>query len=254
MTLISMVPSNLSASQDSATYSCTLTNNWSMANHPVDYETVVSDERIPTAAHHTPRVLAIHSEEYQMWAPGKLASDGVKYVAEGGDTAALVAELDGAVDDGFVEFFAIAGAQFNALDPPQTFVPITFTPEFPLLSSVSMLAPTPDWFTGLYGFSPIADGVWGYSFEIAMHPWDAGTQMGDTYAFNGGQEVPPVPIFELTEDTVSRRNPIFLDPSGTDVLPMAFFECTLTNGSPAAPPDGVVMKGAKKGKKAKSSK
>jgi hypothetical protein len=72
MDILTSISSELGVSQ-SATYSCVLTNNWSRANHPVQY---------PGSAHWSPPVVVSHSEGYEMWAPGKLASRGVERVAE----------------------------------------------------------------------------------------------------------------------------------------------------------------------------
>jgi hypothetical protein len=53
--------------------SCDFQSEWSQANHPIDY---------PSNAHWSPIVLASHSEGYQMWSYGNLASRGVQEVAE----------------------------------------------------------------------------------------------------------------------------------------------------------------------------
>ena len=118
--------------------------------------------------------------------------------------------------------------QFNAIDPPQVFDPILLTPDFPLLSTITMAGPSPDWFTGIYNFSPIdmAEQVWYQSFEIATYPWAAGTEQGETYSMNNDPESTHRPIFRLTKNTVP-TNGILLNPSGTEVLPMAVWNCVL---------------------------
>ena len=75
MDFLSLVPSTVPMSH-SATYSCMLTNQWSKANHPVNYDNVSE------SAHWTPPVLAAHSVDYTLWAPNTMASLGVENVAE----------------------------------------------------------------------------------------------------------------------------------------------------------------------------
>ena len=57
-----------------ASYQCTFTNSWTADNHPIMF---------PTGnAHWSPFVLAAHNTDYEMWAPGAMASAGVEDVAE----------------------------------------------------------------------------------------------------------------------------------------------------------------------------
>ncbi|VEU34768.1 unnamed protein product [Pseudo-nitzschia multistriata] len=91
-----------------------------------------------------------------------------------------------------------------------------------------MAGPSPDWFTGIYNFSPLdpTQQFWYQSFEIATYPWDAGTEQGTTYSINNNPEVPHQPIFRLTRDTVPASG-ILLDPTRTEVLPVATWSCAL---------------------------
>jgi len=59
---------------------------------------------------------------------------------------------------------------------------IEVSEDFPLLSLVSMIAPSPDWFIGLNSFS-LLDGSnnWKTSISIDMFPTDAGTDSGTNY-------------------------------------------------------------------------
>jgi hypothetical protein len=78
MEVLSSIPSTVSASASGsdAAYSCTLTNMWSMKNHPVEYDTIAN------SAHWSPPVLVAHGTDYEMWAPDTMASPGVENVAE----------------------------------------------------------------------------------------------------------------------------------------------------------------------------
>ena len=98
-----------------------------------------------------------------------------------------------------------------------------------MLSTITMAAPSPDWFTGIYNFSPIHPelNVWYESFEIATYPFDAGTELGDTYSLNNSPQEPHIPIFQLTNETIPGDNGILLDESETVVRPMALWNCTI---------------------------
>jgi hypothetical protein len=218
MDILNAFPSTI-ASTDSVTYACLLTNNWSGANHPFDYA------RISDSAHWSKPVLASHNSKYEMWAPDMLASRGVESVAESGSTGNLEIELEAAMDLKYVANFTVGIDQFT---PVQVFEEEIFMSEkFPYLSTISMQAPSPDWFTGLNKFSPITeDQFWYDSFEIATFPFDAGTEMGDTYSISNLPEDSPMPIFQLTVDTIP-DNGILLAPSGIEVLPVAVWNCVL---------------------------
>jgi hypothetical protein len=90
--------------------------------------------------------------------------------------------------------------------------PLLLDSSHPFISSISMSAPSPDWFTGFYNFPLINDSsdTWYESFEIESYPWDAGTDSGDTYLADNRPIDLPLWIYQLTADTVPPTN-VFLD-------------------------------------------
>lgn len=107
----------------------------------------------------------------------------------------------------------------------------------PLISGLTMIAPSPDWFTGIDGFDPRMSGMWLQGFTIDTYPWDSGTDDGDTYDADDVETDPHVVVFRLTADTVPSTN-VLLNPQGTDVLPVARWQCNLLTepcGSGPAP-------------------
>ena len=217
MEYITLEPSSLSAEQYNATYSCTLTNTWSRETHPILYNTI--ERKSP---HWSSPVLVTHAPDYRLWEDGELASPGVELVAESGATDAIRDEILEAQNSGFVGDMDIGFDQFNKKAKNQTFEDVALTPDFPVLSSITMMAPSPDWFTGIPGFSPIdsIDGVWYDFFEVATYPWDAGTETGTAYSLNNDAEEPQKPIQQLTDG-------ILFNPSAKTVLPVALWSCTL---------------------------
>lgn len=52
----------------------------------------------------------------------------------------------------------------------------------PYLSFVTMLAPSPDWFTGVSVLPPMGDGAWVAEAGATLWVWDAGTDGGASHA------------------------------------------------------------------------
>ena len=57
----------------------------------------------------------------------------------------------------------------------------TMTPEHPLFSFITMIAPSPDWFTGVADVALYQDGTWIDAVELPLWAWDSGTDFGPTY-------------------------------------------------------------------------
>eukprot|EP00555_Chaetoceros_dichaeta_P003535 CAMPEP_0198250118 /NCGR_PEP_ID=MMETSP1447-20131203/1424_1 /TAXON_ID=420782 /ORGANISM="Chaetoceros dichaeta, Strain CCMP1751" /LENGTH=227 /DNA_ID=CAMNT_0043934903 /DNA_START=300 /DNA_END=983 /DNA_ORIENTATION=+ len=154
--------------------------------------------------------------------PPKEASVGVQNVAEFGDTKALRKELDTAGN--FVNDFTMAsGALFPTQSKPsknigQLEMDITHR----MISSISMIAPSPDWFTGISNYRPIKDGKWLQSFTVDTYPWDAGTDSGDTYSAFDSATNPKEPVHRIWSDLPV--NNVFVGQNG--VLPVGQWSCT----------------------------
>ena len=62
---------------------------------------------------------------------------------------------------------------------------VTLTTGHPLVTLVTMIAPSPDWFVGVSGLSLLdSGGAWLSSHEVDLHPWDAGTENGDGFSLS----------------------------------------------------------------------
>mmetsp|Transcript_50438 Transcript_50438/g.57114 ORF Transcript_50438/g.57114 Transcript_50438/m.57114 type:complete len:278 (-) Transcript_50438:233-1066(-) len=218
----------------SVTYSCTFTNTWSSENHPFNY---------PGSAHWSPPVIAAHGNKYTMWKPGEMASNGVKIVAETGSPGTLKVEVDDAMQENKAGDVINGGVQFNRDTQEQMLPDIALTPWFDMMSSITMVAPSPDWYTGFYNVKPVdpSSMVWYESFEIPTYPWDAGTDEGDDFNSSNQAQDPRVPILQLTKNTVP-ENGVLLNPEKTEVLPMATWSCSLKGSSSCNNYDNV-MKG-----------
>lgn len=70
---------------------------------------------------------------------------------------------------------AISGSQSEAM------LSFTVSPSHPLLTLVSMAAPSPDWFVGVSGPALYQDGVWKDKLTVAVDVYDTGTDSGRTF-------------------------------------------------------------------------
>jgi hypothetical protein len=57
----------------------------------------------------------------------------------------------------------------------------TVNQDCPLVTVVSMIAPSPDWFVGVTGLPLYEDGRWVEELVVELYPYDAGTDSGSTY-------------------------------------------------------------------------
>jgi hypothetical protein len=54
--------------------------------------------------------------------------------------------------------------------------------DFPLVTLVSMIAPSPDWFAGVDSLSLVENGQWVSNKVVTLYGMDAGTDSGASYA------------------------------------------------------------------------
>lgn len=132
---------------------------------------------------------------------------------------------------------------FNSETQGQTLDSLQVDSTYPYISSITMIAPSPDWFTGFYDFPASSGGTWYSEFTIETTPWDAGTETGTTFSGSNPAEDPVQPIFALTVSTVPDSG-VFLDQDGTMVLPVASWACTLvtSDSAPTEAPSGAFEK------------
>jgi len=216
---VKMVPGTIPI-YESVRYTCQFINRWTSERHPNLY---------PNSAHWSPMVIASHSDDYSMWSSGSQATKGVENVAEIGATGTLKNELKAAGDS--VGSFAMAsGGAFYPSDNNQKWSitdNLMMDENHPLISSISMIAPSPDWFTGLNDFSPVQNGTWLSSFTVNTYPWDAGTESGDTYSLSNLATDPREETFRLDVERIPSSTLVFLSPEGDNVKPVARWECSL---------------------------
>lgn len=160
-------------------YSGEMRFQWSASSFPDSY---------PAGAHWSPPVGAVHNSSFTLYAVGGTASPGVEAVAETGSTSTVRAEINAA--EGAV---AVVGPGSGNVGASATYAfSADLTAEHPLLSIVSMVAPSPDWFAGASGLSVLNEttGALLDEVEVNMYALDAGTDSGSTYTASNDDTLP----------------------------------------------------------------
>jgi len=198
-------------------FTCTFDSQWTAATHPIDY---------PSNAHWSPMFMASRNKDYSMWDSGAKATAGVQSVAETGSLSTLRSEVAQA-GDSIGSSTSVSGALFLSNDSTTDFTEsLEMDEDHSLITSISMIAPSPDWFTGFYDFSPVEDGMWLSSFSIETYAWDAGTDSGITYSSSNQATSPKDNIFQLTPESLPSSK-VFLSPDELTVEPVARWSCIM---------------------------
>lgn len=148
-------------------------STWSPQTHPGAW---------PSGAHWSGPVGGVHDHQVHFWQEGQSASEGIRLMAERGQQATLAAEIQTSIPAGHSNFTLTAAGLGS---PDQRLIPFprATTRDFPLLTLVSMIAPSPDWFTGVAGLSLLGnDGEWIPEQTVPLYGFDAGTDSGADFS------------------------------------------------------------------------
>ena len=171
--------------QTTAAYTVTFKGNWTTASTTV---------AVPGSAHFTTLIGAVHDSDVTFWTPGGTATAGVEGVAEFGSTGIFKSEINSATT-GTVR--SIVQENGTGATGTNTFE-ITFSRTHPLLTLLSMIGPSPDWFVGVSGLSML-DGsdAWRSSRTVDLFPYDAGTEDGENFSLTNPDTNPKETITSL---------------------------------------------------------
>lgn len=175
-----------------ARYRATFQATWSAASHPVEF---------PATAHFSPLVGAVHNRQVVFWREAGIATDGIKDMAERGLTSTLSAEIDAAVSAGTAQRAFIGGSV--AASPGVATAEFEASQSFPLVTLVSMIAPSPDWFVGVSGLALFENGEWAAERRVSLDPWDAGSDGGATFLSPDLALAPRLPISRIVTSPLS---------------------------------------------------
>ena len=171
-----------------ARYRVVFNATWSAATHPRDF---------PSSPHFSGLIGGTHTEAVSFWGPGQNATPGIKSMAETGAQSRLAGEVRGAIQLGTAEH--VLQGRGIVRSPGSVSLEFEISQDFPLVTLVSMIAPSPDWFVGVHGLSLFEAGDWVEAQTVALQPYDAGTDSGVTFNSPNAPTVPPQPIRRITE-------------------------------------------------------
>ena len=160
-----------SFSQSIATYDITFNSVWNSVDHGT----------LPNNPHWSNLVGATHNNQVTFFEIDEMATIGIKDVAEKGNNTQILSEVNTAISNSYSDQWLQQGFSAGALGSA-TLSDIEVSEDFPLLSLVSMIAPSPDWFIGINSFSLLDESDnWKTFVEIDMYAYDAGTDSGVNY-------------------------------------------------------------------------
>ena len=177
----------LCAQTPTARYRVTFEADWSQATHPQDF---------PSSAHFSSLIGAVHSDRASFWASGRMATPGIQSMAEFGATSALATEVDAAIASGNALEVVRGGSV--GLSPGSATAELTASVAYPLVTLVTMIAPSPDWFVGVRDLSLLTTD-WIPRLSVELFAYDAGTDSGSTFRSPNSPTVPSEPIRLIDE-------------------------------------------------------
>jgi len=154
-----------------AEYTVIVKSLWTKRNFPLEYPT--NDARFSGL------IGASHNARYAIFTVGRKPTRGLERLSEEGKHSPLNDEIQTAIDAGNALEKFESGNLKNFSDSMVTTVRVD--PAHPLISVVTMIQPSPDWFAGASGVSLSENGGWVKRRTVTMVAYDAGADAGTTY-------------------------------------------------------------------------
>ncbi len=171
--------------QTTATYTVTFKGNWNTTSTPGG---------VVGSAHFTTLIGAVHNGDVTFWEPGSTATPGVESVAEIGGTSTFKSEIT-AAGTAVKSTVQVSG---NIPPTQQKTFPVEFSRTHPLLTLLSMIGPSPDWFVGVSRLSMLdGSGAWRFSRTVNLFAYDAGTEEGEEFSLSNPDTSPQGTITSL---------------------------------------------------------
>ncbi|MYD04439.1 MAG: hypothetical protein F4X21_05930 [Acidimicrobiia bacterium] len=149
---------------------------------------------LPAGAHFTTLAGAVHGSSVTFWRSGGKATDGVAWIAELGITTTFASEVDDAIEAGTACSYTSLG--INGLTGSDS-TNITLTDDCPLVTYLTMIAPTSDQFLGISSVSLRSGSSWLSKKEIDLYPYDAGTKTNSAWNLGGTNTDPQANISSI---------------------------------------------------------
>ncbi len=176
-----------------ASYKIEFISNWSASTHPNQYPSA--------SAHWSPLIGASHNASISFFNIGQLATEGVEQVAETGATSIIESEVNDAISNN-TSYKLIKGTGLSTGPGTITIIDVEINMDFPLVSLITMIAPSPDWVAQINSVKLTdANNDWLPELTIEVYASDAGTDNGTTYGSDNDDTNPAVKMFSLQNTT-----------------------------------------------------
>lgn len=170
-----------------ARYRMTFKTIWDAANFPTNF---------PPNRHFSDIIGTSHAQGLHLWEHEEIASNAIESVAELGVNAPLENEINTAIANNLADQL-IVGDEITVNDDSIT-VEFDLKSGFPLVSFVSMIAPSPDWFVGVDGLALFKDNAWVERIVVDLLVYDSGSDNGATFIAPNSDTSPRIPISLLS--------------------------------------------------------
>jgi hypothetical protein len=121
-------------------------------------------------------------------------------MAETGGKSPLTAEIEELIASG--EACELVSGGGIPVSPGSVGVEFTASLDCPLVSVVSMIAPSPDWFVGVAGNSLLGDDGWIDELQVDLYAYDAGTDSGVSYTSPNEPTAEKETVYRIDEGPV----------------------------------------------------
>lgn len=179
---------SLSFGQSTATYTITFNSVWNASDHGT----------LPSNAHWSKLVGATHNSNVSFLQIGQIASPGIEKVAEEGSNTLFNSEVNTSISAGDANQY-INGNDLPAATGNIVIAGLQMSENFPLLTLVSMIAPSPDWMIAINGLNLRNETGWKDSIIVDVFCYDAGSDNGTNYTSSNSDTNPKQPISSLID-------------------------------------------------------
>ena len=185
--VIMPMPAQAQGNAQSVTYRVTFEGKFTAS-------ALASGVSVPSGEHFTTLIGAVHNDSVTFWSSGGTASAGIESMAEVGGTSVLKSEINASSNA-----LAVIEKSLPSGGTPTATVDFTVTTAHPLVTLLSMIAPSPDWFVGVSGLSlrNAADDGWQPSLTVDLFPYDAGTEEGTEFSLSNAATSPQGTIISI---------------------------------------------------------
>ena len=184
---------DMSNMSDGVEYTIVVKSRWTRDRFPFEYP----ERGALSGPHFSGLIGASHKPAYAIFSVGTRPTAGLERLSEEGKHSPLDAEIRAAIASGNV------GALFET-DPLRDFndslvATVRVDADHPLVSVVAMVAPSPDWFTGVSNVNLMENGAWVASRTLDLWAYDSGGDDGTTYKAPDQDNNPKKPTSQETD-------------------------------------------------------